>query len=119
MAWLQGNLLDDTELIQVLANTKATAAEVGDKLAGAHDTERQIRLACEEFRPIARRATLLYFLAADFSVVNCMYQTSLSQVGPSFPHHVPAAPGEVFWSAVALHWAIGNEGVVCAVHGAV
>ena len=77
---MQGNLLDDTELIQVLATTKATAAEVTEKLAGANETDRQIRMACEEFRPVASRATLIYFLIADFSVVNCMYQTSLPQV---------------------------------------
>ena len=28
----------------------------------------------QEFRPIAVHAALLYFLIAEFSVVNCMYQ---------------------------------------------
>jgi dynein heavy chain len=74
-----GNLLDDTELIDVLAVTKRTAQEVNERLATASDTNKKITEACEEFRPVARRATLLYFLLAEFATVNCMYQTSLAQ----------------------------------------
>ena len=77
---LQGNLLDDKQLIDVLAVTKATSAEVTERLKGASETEIKIKDACEEFRPVAHRATLLYFLIAEFSTVNCMYQTSLAQV---------------------------------------
>ena len=74
-----GNLLDDTELVKVLANTKATSAEVAEKLLDANDTNQRITEACEEYRPVAHRATLIYFLISEFSVVNCMYQTSLAQ----------------------------------------
>ena len=84
-AVLQGNLLDDKELIDVLAITKATSAEVTERLKGASETEVKIKDACEEFRPVAHRATLLYFLVAEFSTVNCMYQTSLAQVSPILP----------------------------------
>lgn len=77
--YLQGNLLDDTELIDVLAITKQTAGEVNERLTGASETNKKINEACEEYRPVAHRATLIYFLIAEFSVVNCMYQTSLNQ----------------------------------------
>ena len=70
----QGNLLDDTELIDILAVTKQTAQDVNERLVTASDTRRSIVAACEEYRPVARRATLLYFLIAEFAVVNCMYQ---------------------------------------------
>eukprot|EP00798_Chlamydomonas_sp_ICE-L_P031303 gene31303-6451_t len=75
----QGNLLDDTELIDVLAVTKQTAQDVSEKLTNASETNKKINEACEEYRPVAHRATLVYFLIAEFAVVNCMYQTSLNQ----------------------------------------
>ena len=74
-----GNLLDDTELIDVLANTKATAQEVNEKLQNASETNKRITEACEEYRPVAHRAALIYFLIADWASVNVMYQTALNQ----------------------------------------
>jgi dynein heavy chain, axonemal len=87
----QGNLLDDTELIDVLAVTKQTAQDVSDKLANASETNRKINEACEEYRPVAHRATLIYFLIAEFSVVNCMYQTSLAQFNELYERAIDAA----------------------------
>ena len=116
----QGNLLDDTELIDILASTKQTAQarwgprwrtggaglgavhwplapaplphsglpsapapprpqEVNERLQTASETRRKINDACEEYRPVARRATLLYFLIAEFAGVNCMYQVGMRE----------------------------------------
>lgn len=119
----KGNLLDDAQLIDVLAGTwrgvvatlhasllaappqhqhqppqhkhqppqhhhtssrltvtKQTAQEVTERLQVASATNRKIVDTCDEYRPVARRAALLYFLVSDFANVNCMYQNGL----PSF-----------------------------------
>jgi len=74
-----GNLLDDELLIDVLAGTKAKAAEVKDKLAAADETRRTISDKREQFRPVATRGAVLYFSIVEMSAINVMYQSSLGQ----------------------------------------
>ncbi|GLD99919.1 hypothetical protein PINS_up008647 [Pythium insidiosum] len=74
-----GNLLDDLELITVLAETKVKATEVNDKISAAEDMKRGIDEKREHYRPVATRGSVLYFGIVDFASVNVMYQTSLDQ----------------------------------------
>eukprot|EP00698_Gefionella_okellyi_P008566 TRINITY_DN2129_c0_g2_i1.p1 TRINITY_DN2129_c0_g2~~TRINITY_DN2129_c0_g2_i1.p1 ORF type:complete len:4490 (+),score=1324.74 TRINITY_DN2129_c0_g2_i1:457-13926(+) len=76
---VEGNLLDDASLIDVLNKTKAIAIKVKESLASAKETELKITEAREEFRPAAHRGSVMYFVITELSMVNATYQTSLVQ----------------------------------------
>lgn len=65
LANAQGSLLDDVELIDVLANIKLKSREVNDKLVEAREKTAEIGEKRELFRPVAARGSVLYFCIVE------------------------------------------------------
>ncbi|KAJ9583316.1 hypothetical protein L9F63_022333, partial [Diploptera punctata] len=73
-----GNMLDNTELVETLEETKTKAAEVMMKLELAITTAADIDKLRDGYRPVAKRGAILFFVLTDMAGVNSMYQYSLS-----------------------------------------
>ena len=73
-----GNILDNTELIETLEQTKAKAEEISEKLEEAKVTSLEIDAACASYRPVAKRGSILFFVMASLSALSNMYELSLA-----------------------------------------
>jgi len=77
LANTQGSLLDNAEIIDVLANIKVKSREVNEKLTEAREKTIEIGEKRELFRPVAARGSVLYFCIVEMIQINWMYNTSL------------------------------------------
>lgn len=92
LANAQGSLLDDTELIDVLATIKTKSKEVNEKLIEAKEKRVEINEKRELFRPVAARGSVLYFCVVEMTMVNWMYNTSLQQFLGLFDYAIDFSP---------------------------
>lgn len=71
------NVLADPALVLNLEKTKRTAAEIENKVVESRATAKEIDTARENYRAVAERASILYFILNDLHRINPMYQFSL------------------------------------------
>ena len=78
---LSGNTVDELlstdDLINTLADSQKTSAEIEVRQAESKVTEKEIDVKREGFRPVAFRSQLLFFCIVDLAPINSMYQYSL------------------------------------------
>jgi dynein heavy chain len=72
-----GLMLDNVELIRTLEETKSKATEVAQKLELANQTSKEVELSRDAYRPVAKCGAVLFFVLADLSAINPMYEYSL------------------------------------------
>jgi len=70
-------ILEDDELINILAESKKTSEQINIRLKESEITEKEIDTTRESFREVAYRASLLFFCIVDLAIVDPMYQYSL------------------------------------------
>eukprot|EP00064_Thunnus_orientalis_P009532 superscaffoldBa00001216_g9556 len=87
----ESNFLGDNVLVEKLETTKHTAAEIEMKVLEAKVNEVKINEAREHYRPVAVRASLLYFIMNDLNKINAMYQFSLKAFNVVFHKAVEMA----------------------------
>jgi len=73
----KGNILDDEILINTLAESKVTSGVISERLAESEVTEKEINTTRNNYRPVAVRGSIIYFVIADMGLVDPMYQFSL------------------------------------------
>uniref|UniRef100_A0A3B3XVV3 Dynein heavy chain ATP-binding dynein motor region domain-containing protein n=1 Tax=Poecilia mexicana TaxID=48701 RepID=A0A3B3XVV3_9TELE len=75
LATSTGNMLDNTELVETLEETKLKSTEVS---LGGVCYAVDIDKLRDGYRPAAKRGAILFFVLTDMALVNSMYQYSLA-----------------------------------------
>jgi dynein heavy chain len=70
-------ILEDDELIDVLAEAKITGDEIALRMKESKVAEEEIDRTRATFRPVAFRSQILFFTIVDLAVIDPMYQYSL------------------------------------------
>ena len=91
-----GRLLEDEQLIEVLASTKAKSNEIHERLKGCRETTDKIEQAREVYRPVAQRGAVIYFSVAEMACLQRLYHHSLQQFLANFKLAVAAAPANQY-----------------------
>lgn len=73
----QGNILENKALVESLNQTKTQSIAIAKALRHSHEVQDDLDKQREVYRPIAHMGSLLYFLLAQLSSVNNMYEYSL------------------------------------------
>ena len=71
------DILNDDELINKLKESKEKSLQINTKMAEAQETSKKINRARDNYRPVAIRGSVLYFVIADLGLIEHMYQYSL------------------------------------------
>jgi len=85
-------ILDEDTLITVLENSKKTSKEINERIAIAQTVEVEINNTRNQYRTVAIRGSILYFVIADLAGIDPMYQYSLAYIKRLFNKAIEMSP---------------------------
>jgi len=88
----EGNILDDSVLIDALGDSKKMGRKIEEKVKIAEQTQARIANVREGYNPVAFQSSQLFFCISDLSNVDPMYQYSLEWFISLFELAVDNAP---------------------------
>jgi len=74
----EGVVVDNVGLIETLGESKIVSKTISERLVESEKTNEQITIMREQYRPVATRGSIIYFVMADLARIDPMYQFSLS-----------------------------------------
>jgi len=77
LAEAEGDILENIELIESLEYSKKLSTEITEKVEIAKETEININIASEVYRPAASRGALVFFLLNELYKIHSFYKFSL------------------------------------------
>ncbi|KAI8736057.1 dynein heavy chain 6, axonemal, partial [Biomphalaria glabrata] len=101
---LEGNILDNEELINTLNYSKVTSTVIKQRLAESETTEEKISVAREKYRCVAERGSVMYFVVSDMGEVDPMYQFSLKYFKQLFNNTISTKIMKTEGEITPLEW---------------
>lgn len=83
-------------------DAQVKSSEIKEKMGEAQETEKEIEARSNEYRPVAKRASLLYFCLADLAVVRVSGTTSPLRVTASCSRRLGASAVAKFLTAFSV-----------------
>ena len=99
LANAEGDVTENIALIENLEESKATSIEIAEKMEIAKTTAVMIENASEQYRPVANRGSLMFFLLSDLFKVHTFHFYSLNSFSLVYERAIVGrlAPGDK-WS---------------------
>lgn len=72
--------VEDENLLKTLKSSKKTAEEVKAKMESIEKIDKELELTREQYRSIATRGSILFFVVADLCSIDSMYQYSFQYI---------------------------------------